>query len=132
MWSKILVGLSIAGGLCGFAALLSLFYLIPIEAMVSANKIEYIYDRLSLHMWFLEMILLISGLTAAVLGFVGYQSVKEEAVKQAIVKTEQEVRAYLKTVKTVKVVVETVDESDKELGSVDYQIQPNSAKEEMQ
>lgn len=81
MWSKLLVGLSIAGGLCGIAALLSLFHLIPIETIVSVNKVEYIYEKLSLHMWFLEMILLIAGLAAAVLGFVGYQSVKERSSK---------------------------------------------------
>lgn len=38
MWSKLLVGLSISGGLCGIAALLSLFHLIPIETIVSVNK----------------------------------------------------------------------------------------------
>ena len=56
MWSKLLVGLSITGGLCGIAALLSLFHLIPIETIVSVNKVEYVYEKLSLHMWFLEMI----------------------------------------------------------------------------
>ena len=49
MWSRLLVGLSITGGLCGFAALLSLFHLIPVETIVSVNKIGYIYERLSLH-----------------------------------------------------------------------------------
>lgn len=121
MWSKISVGLSIAGGLCGIAALLSLFYLVPIESMVSGNKIEYIYEKLSLHMWFLEMILLIAGLAAAVLGFVGYQSVKEEAVKQAVEKAGQETRAFLKT----------VDGPNKELRSIDHQVQPDSTEEEV-
>ena len=127
MWSKLLVGLSITGGLCGIAALLSLFHLIPIETIVSVNKVEYVYEKLSLHMWFLEMILLIAGLAAAVLGFVGYQSVKEEAVKQAVEqaveKARQETLAYLKTVK--------LHESDAKLRSADHQIRPDSAEEEV-
>ena len=123
MWSKLLVGLSITGGLCGIAALLSLFHLIPIETIVSVNKVEYVYEKLSLHMWFLEMILLIAGLAAAVLGFVGYQSVKEEAIKQAVEKARQETLAYLKTVK--------LHESDAKLRSADHQIRPDSAEEEV-
>ena len=123
MWSKLLVGLSITGGLCGFAALLSLFHLIPVEAIVSVNKIGYIYERLSLHMWFLEMILLVVGLAAAVLGFVGYQSIKEEAIKQAVEKAGQEALAYVKTVK--------FDESDTKLESIDHKMQPDSPEEEV-
>ena len=123
MWSRLLVGLSIAGGLCGFAALLSLFHLIPIENIVSVNKIGYIYERLSLHMWFLEMILFVVGLAAAVLGFVGYQSIKEEAIKQAVEKSGQEALAYLRRVK--------LDESDTKLKSIDHRMQPDSPKEEV-
>ena len=123
MWSRLLVGLSITGGLCGFAALLSLFHLIPVETIVSVNKIEYIYERLSLHMWFLEMILLVVGLAAAVLGFVGYQSIKEEAIKQAVEKAGQEALAYVKTVK--------LDESDTKLESIDHKMQPDSPEEEV-
>ena len=123
MWSRLLVGLSIAGGLCGFAALLSLFHLIPVETIVSVNKIEYIYEKLSLHMWFLEMILLVVGLAAAVLGFVGYQSIKEEAIKQAVEKAGQEALSYLKRVK--------LDESDTKLKSIDHKMQPDSPEEEV-
>ena len=123
MWSRLLVGLSIAGGLCGFAALLSLFHLIPVETIVSINKIGYIYEKLSLHMWFLEMILLVVGLAAAVLGFVGYQSIKEEAIKQAVEKAGQEAQSYLKRVK--------LDESDTKLKSIDHKMQPDSPEEEV-
>lgn len=123
MWSRLLVGLSIAGGLCGFAALLSLFHLIPVETIVSVNKIGYIYEKLSLHMWFLEMILLVVGLAAAVLGFVGYQSIKEEAIKQAVEKAGQEALSYLKRVK--------LDESDTKLKSIDHKMQPDSPEEEV-
>ena len=123
MWSRLFVGLSIAGGLCGFAALLSLFHLIPVETIVSVNKIGYIYEKLSLHMWFLEMILLVVGLAAAVLGFVGYQSIKEEAIKQAVEKAGQEALSYLKRVK--------LDESDTKLKSIDHKMQPDSPEEEV-
>lgn len=123
MWSRLLVGLSIAGGLCGFAALLSLFHLIPVETIVSVNRIGYIYEKLSLHMWFLEMILLVVGLAAAVLGFVGYQSIKEEAIKQAVEKAGQEALSYLKRVK--------LDESDTKLKSIDHKMQPDSPEEEV-
>ena len=123
MWSRLLVGLSITGGLCGFAALLSLFHLIPVETIVSVNKIEYIYEKLSLHIWFLEMILLVVGLAAAVLGFVGYQSIKEEATKQAVEKAGQEALAYLKRVK--------LDELDTKLKSIDHKMQPDSPEEEV-
>ena len=123
MWSRLLVGLSITGGLCGFAALLSLFHLIPVETIVSVNKIGYIYERLSLHIWFLEMILLVVGLAAAVLGFVGYQSIKEEAIKQAVEKAGQEALAYVKSVK--------LNESDTKLESIDHKMQPDSPEEEV-
>lgn len=74
-------------------------------------------------MWFLEMILLIAGLAAAVLGFVGYQSVKEEAVKQAVERARQETQAYLKIV--------NLHESDTILRSADHQIRPESTEEEV-
>ena len=123
MRSKFLVGLSVTGSLCGIAALLSLLYLIPIEVIVSVDKVGYIYEQLSLHMWFLEMILIIVGLAATIVGFVGYQSVKEEAVKQAVEKARQEVIEYLKGVK--------LEESDTKLRSTDHKMQPDSPEEEV-
>ena len=123
MWSRVSVLLSIGGGLCGVAALLLFFYLIPVKTMISSEEVEYIYAKLSLHMWFLEMILIIAGLTAAVLGFVGYQAVKEEAIKQAVEKARQETQAYLKTV--------NLHESDTILRSADHQIRPESTEEEV-
>ena len=74
-------------------------------------------------MWFLEMILLVVGLAAAVLGFVGYQSIKEEAIKQAVEKAGREALAYVKTVK--------FDESDTKLESIDHKMQPDSPEEEV-
>lgn len=125
MWSRLLVGLSITGGLCGFAALLWIFHLIPVETIVSVDKVEYIYEKLSLHMWFLEMILLVVGLAAAVLGFVGYQSIKDEAVKKATneaVKkaTEEARREFMRW-----------DDNLRGLSSADHQVQPDSTEEEV-
>lgn len=119
MWFKIFMGLPILGGLCGIAALLLFFYLIPIETIVSVDKVEYIYEKLSLHMWFLEVILLVAGLAAAVLAFVGYQSIKEEAVRKAVERAEQETREFLKT----------ADISDKKFDPVDSPIQPEPSEE---
>ena len=89
MRSRVFVLLSMGGGLCGVAALLLYFYLIPVKIMVSSGEVEYIYSKLSLHMWFLEMILLVFGISIAVLGFIGYQSIRDEAVKKA---TDQAVK----------------------------------------
>ena len=132
MWSRLLVGLSMAGGFCGFAALLWIFHLIPVETIVPVNKIEHIYEKLSLHIWFLEMILLVVGLAAAVLGFVGYQSIKEEAIKQAVEKAGQEAIEYLE-LERVKFELERVklDESDAKLKSIDHKVQPDSPEKEV-
>jgi len=83
------------GGLCGIVALLLFALRIPVEEIISIDDVDYIYDKLSFHMFFLEAILVIVGLVAAVLGIVGYQSIKDEAVSQAVSKGKDEARAYL-------------------------------------
>ena len=82
------------GGLCGIFALLLFAFSIPVEEIISIDDVDYIYDKLSFHMFFLEAILVIIGLAAAVLGIVGYQSIKDEAVSQAVSKAKDEARAY--------------------------------------
>ena len=67
---------------------------IPRKEIISIENVDDIYDKLSFHMFFLEAILVIVGLAAAVLGFVGYQSIKDEAVSQAVSKAKDEVRVY--------------------------------------
>ena len=92
------------GSLCGVFALLLFAISIPRKELLSIENVDYIYDKLSFHMFFLEAILVIVGLAAAVLGFIGYQSIKEEAVKQAVKqavnqavgKAKDEAEAYLK------------------------------------
>ncbi len=82
------------GSLCGIFALLLFAISIPIKEILSIENVDYIYDKLSFHMFFLEAILVIVGLAAAVLGFIGYQSIKEEAVNQAVNQAKDEVRVY--------------------------------------
>lgn len=67
------------------------------KEIISIDDVDYIYDKLSFHMFFLEAILVIVGLAAAVLGIVGYQPIKDEAVSQAVSKAKDEARAYFET-----------------------------------
>ena len=85
------------GSICGILALLLFVFSIPIKEIISVDDVDYIYDKLSFHMFFLEAILIIVGLAAAVLGIVGYQSIKDEAVSQAVGKAKDEARAYFQT-----------------------------------
>ena len=80
--------------LSGFFALLLFVFAIPRKEILSLENVNYIYDKLSFHMFFLEAILVIAGLAAAVLGFIGYQSIKDEAVSQAVEKAKDEAIAY--------------------------------------
>ena len=82
------------GGLCGIAALLLFAFSIPVKEIISIGDVDYIYDKLSFHMFFLEAILVVAGVAAAVLSFIGYQSIKDEAVRQAVGKAKDEVRVY--------------------------------------
>ena len=52
-----------------------------------------IYQNLSFHMWILEMVLLTVGISVATLGFIGFQSIKDEAVKKA---TDEAVKEAVK------------------------------------
>ena len=70
------------------------FFIIPAKEVISVNEVDYIYDKLSFHMFFLEAILVVAGVAAAVLSFIGYQSIKDEAVRQAVGKAKDEARAY--------------------------------------
>ena len=82
MQHKILVVLAIIGGLCLCGIGVLLFHLYPIKITISGDDID-IYQNLSFHMWILEMVLLTVGISVATLGFVGFQSIKDEAVKRA-------------------------------------------------
>lgn len=90
MWSKISTFFSMFGGSCGIGALFLYFYLVPIKDMVPGKEAGHIYERLYFQMWILEMVLLTIGVAAAVLGFIGYQSIKEEAVKRAVEEAKKE------------------------------------------
>lgn len=116
-----------AGGLGGIAALLLLSHLTTIEDIVLVDKDSYIYEKLSLHILLLEVLLVTAGLTLAILSFLGYKSIVEiatrRAVEVAVEKAGQEATEYLKRVK--------LESSDKELRSTDLKIQPNSPEEEV-
>ena len=71
------------------AALVFSYHSIPIEDIVSVDKYDYIYDKLSINMLFLEMTLLVFGLGVAVLTFFGYQSIKEAAIRKAVEKAKE-------------------------------------------
>ena len=88
---RLALPLSMVGAAAGLGALLLYAHRIPRRSGVSAPDAAALYDQLALHMWFLEMILVIVGITVAVLGALGYQAVKEVAVRAA----EKETRAYL-------------------------------------
>ena len=87
--------LSIIVGLFVIGALLFLLYLFPIKITISENNMD-IYEKLSFHMWILEMVLFTFGIFAAILGFIGYQSIRDGAIKtatdEAVKKAMEEVR----------------------------------------
>ena len=83
------------GGLCGVAALLLGAVGLPVT-LTPPELAARLYTQVSVHLWFLEVILLLVGLAVGVLGVLGYQSLKDEARLVAA----REARNYLKTVAT--------------------------------
>ena len=120
---KMFVVLSIIGSLFGIGALLFLLYLFPIKITISEDDIN-VYDKLSFHMWILEMVLLTVGISVAVLGFIGYQSIKDEAIKkatdEAVKKAKEEARREFTR----------WDDNLRGLRSAYHQVQPDSTEEE--
>ena len=145
MWPKTSIGLTMAGGLSGIAALLLLFHLTTIEDIILVDKGSYIYEKLSLHILLLEAFLVIVGLAFAALSFLGYKRIEEMATKQAVEiateqaveiatkqavqKTRQEAITYLKGLDLFTGV--KLEESDAKLESTDYNFRPNSPEEEV-
>ena len=86
-----------AGGSCGIGALLLFFHLVPIKPMIPGKEMEYIYERLYFQIWILEMVLLTIGIAAAILGVIGYQSIKEEAVRRAVEEAKNEFNMQFNT-----------------------------------
>lgn len=69
---------AVVGAVCGIGALLLGFVGLPIR-IAPPVLAERLYTQVSLHLFFMEMILVIAALFVGVLGFVGYQSLKNEA-----------------------------------------------------
>ncbi len=87
---RLTIPLSLLGFVGGAGAVLLCFHAIPVRSVVAGAQVGLLYERLSLHLWFLEMILVIAALVLAILGIVGYQEVKRVAVETA----KEETRRY--------------------------------------
>lgn len=79
---RFLIVVSAVGGLCGVAALLLGFLALPI-GMPAPLLAERLYSQVSLHLWFVEILLIVVAVGAAVFGLVGYQSIREAAAVMA-------------------------------------------------
>ena len=76
--SRLLSIAAALGGLCGVAALLFVAVGLPVT-LTPPELAARLYTQISVHLWFLEVILLLVGLAVGVLGVLGYQSLKDEA-----------------------------------------------------
>ena len=76
--SRLLSIAAALGGLCGVAALLFVAVGLP-GTLTPPELAARLYTQISVHLWFLEVILLLVGLAVGVLGVLGYQSLKDEA-----------------------------------------------------
>ena len=76
--TRLLAILAALGGLCGVAALLLGAVGLPVT-LIPPELAASLYTLVSIHLWFLEVILLLVGLAVGVLGVLGYQSLKDEA-----------------------------------------------------
>lgn len=76
--TRLLAILAAVGGLCGVAALLLGAVGLPVT-VTPPELAARLYTQVSIHLWYLEMILLLVGLAIGVLGVLGYQSLKDEA-----------------------------------------------------
>lgn len=79
---RLLIVVSAVGGLCGIAALLLGLLGVPI-GMPAPLLAERLYSQVSLHLWFVEILLIVVAVGAAVFGLVGYQSIREAAAVMA-------------------------------------------------
>lgn len=69
---------AVVGAVCGIGALLLGFVGVPVR-LAPPLFAERIYSQVSLHLWFMEMILVILALVVGIFGVLGYQSLKNEA-----------------------------------------------------
>ena len=86
--------LSLVGAISGVGALILYFHAIPSRSRLGGAEVSLLYDHLSLHLWFLEMILVIAALVLAILGLVGYQEMKNLARQAAVQTARDEIRSH--------------------------------------
>lgn len=86
---------AIVGAVCGIGALLLGFVGVPVR-LAPPLFAERIYSQVSLHLWFMEMILVILALVVGVFGVLGYQSLKNEARSVAGRVAGKEARRHLR------------------------------------
>ena len=86
--------LSLVGAISGVGALILYFHAIPSRSRLGGAEVSLLYDHLSLHLWFLEMILVIVALVLAILGLVGYQEMKNLARQAAVQTARDEIRSH--------------------------------------
>lgn len=95
--NRLSLPLSIVGALSGLGALLLYLHAIPGRSRLGGPEVSRLYDHLSLHLWFLEMILVIAALVLAILGLVGYQEMKNLARQAAVQTAKDEIRNHPQT-----------------------------------
>lgn len=80
--TRLLAILAALGGLCGVAALLLGAVGLPVT-LTPPDLAARLYTQVSVHLWYLEMILLLVGLAIGVLGILGYHAIREAATTMA-------------------------------------------------
>ena len=93
--SRLLSIAAALGGLCGVAALLLGAVGLPV-ALTPPELAARLYTQVSVHLWYLEMILLVAGLAIGVLGVLGYQAIREAATTMARVEAKRVVARQMK------------------------------------
>ncbi len=79
---RFLIVVAAVGGLCGVAALLLGVLALPM-GLPAPLLAERLYSQVSLHLWFVEILLILVAVGAAVFGLAGYQSIREVAATMA-------------------------------------------------
>lgn len=79
---RFLIVVAALGGFCGVAALLLGVLSLPM-GMPAPLLAERLYSQVSLHLWFVEIFLILIAVGAAVFGLVGYQTIREAACAEA-------------------------------------------------
>ena len=91
---RFLIVVAAVGGLCGVAALLLGVLALPM-GLPAPLLAERLYSQVSLHLWFVEILLIVVAVGAAAFGLVGYQSIREAATVMARAEARRVVAAHM-------------------------------------